>query len=444
MFESLSEKIDKAIRRLSGRARITDINIADAVKDIRRALVDADVNYKIAKGFTDSIKSRALGQDVVKSVEPGQAMIKIVRDEMALLMGERSSDISSEKGLNTILMVGLQGSGKTTFTAKLGFFLKQKKSKRVLLAACDVYRPAAIDQLNTLGAQIGLEVFSIPEEKDPVKIASLAQKRALDEGFDYLLIDTAGRLAIDQALMLEIEAIHSELSPQETLFVVDSMTGQDAVNTAKSFHDILNYTGVVLTKLDGDTRGGAALTIRSVVEVPIKFIGTGEKMEAIDVFHPDRMADRILGMGDVISLVERAQEQFDQEESRKLSKKIANNSFGFDDFLTQIRQIKKMGSVKDLMGMIPGVGKAMKNMDIPDDAFKYIEAMIMAMTLDERRNPAILNGTRRSRIAKGSGRTVADVNKLVKQFDDMSKMMKVMQGKDGQKKIMNMMNNGRG
>jgi|TARA_B110000483_G_scaffold170903_1_gene202218 signal recognition particle subunit SRP54 len=441
MFDSLSEKIDKAIHRLSGRGRITDINIAEAIKDIRRALVDADVNYKIAKDFTDTIKARALGQDVIKAVEPGQVMIKIVRDEMSILMGETSHDISSDNGLNTILMAGLQGSGKTTFTAKLGFLLHQKKGKKVLLAACDVYRPAAIEQLNTLGKQIGLTVFSLPEEKNPITIASMAQKVAKDEGYDYLLVDTAGRLAIDNALMQEISSIHNALRPQETLFVVDSMTGQDAVTTAKTFHEALNYTGVVLTKLDGDTRGGAALSIRSVVKVPIKFIGTGEKMEAIDVFHPSRMADRILGMGDVISLVERAQESFDQDESRKLSKKIASNSFGFDDFLKQIGQIKKMGSVKDLMGMIPGVGKAMKNIDIPDDAFKHIEAMIKSMTPSERSNPSVLNGTRRARIAKGSGRTVADVNKLVKQFNDMSKMMKVMQGKGGQSKMMNMMKN---
>lgn len=441
MFDSLSEKIDKAIHRLSGRGRITDINIAEAIKDIRRALVDADVNYKIAKDFTDTIKARALGQDVIKAVEPGQVMIKIVRDEMSILMGETSHDISSDNGLNTILMAGLQGSGKTTFTAKLGFLLHQKKGKKVLLAACDVYRPAAIEQLNTLGKQIGLTVFSLPEEKNPITIASMAQKVAKDEGYDYLLVDTAGRLAIDNALMQEISSIYNALKPQETLFVVDSMTGQDAVTTAKTFHEALNYTGVVLTKLDGDTRGGAALSIRSVVKVPIKFIGTGEKMEAIDVFHPSRMADRILGMGDVISLVERAQESFDQDESRKLSKKIASNSFGFDDFLKQIGQIKKMGSVKDLMGMIPGVGKAMKNIDIPDDAFKHIEAMIKSMTPSERSNPSVLNGTRRARIAKGSGRTVADVNKLVKQFNDMSKMMKVMQGKGGQSKMMNMMKN---
>tara|TARA_B100000497_G_C7680145_1_gene411455 strand:+ start:223 stop:1554 length:1332 start_codon:yes stop_codon:yes gene_type:complete len=440
MFENLSEKIDKAIHRLSGRSRITDINVADAIKDIRRALVDADVNYKIAKDFTDSIKNRALGQDVIKAVEPGQVMIKIVRDEMSRLMGDNSEDISSENGLNTILMAGLQGSGKTTFTAKLGFFLKEKRKKKILLAACDVYRPAAIDQLNTLGSQIDLTVFSQPDEKNPVKIASLAQKKAREEGYDYLLVDTAGRLAIDEKLMNEISAIHKEIRPNETLFVVDSMTGQDAVNTAKAFNDVLNYTGIVLTKLDGDTRGGAALTIRSVVKVPIKFIGTGEKMDAVDVFYPDRMADRILGMGDVISLVERAQQSFDQEESRKISKKIASNSFGFDDFLKQIRQIKKMGSMKDLMGMIPGVGKAIKNMDIPDDAFKHIEAMIQSMTPYERSTPSVLNGKRRVRIANGSGREISEVNKLIKQFNDMSKMMKMMQGKGGQQKLMNMMN----
>ena len=439
MFENLSEKIDKAIHRLSGRSRITDINVADAIKDIRRALVDADVNYKIAKEFTDSIKNRALGQDVIKAVEPGQVMIKIVRDEMSTLMGSDAEEITAENGLNTILMAGLQGSGKTTFTAKLGSFLKEKRKKKILLAACDVYRPAAIDQLNTLGSQVDLTVFSQLDEKDPVKIASLAQKKAKEEGYDYLLVDTAGRLAIDEKLMKEISAIHKEISPIETLFVVDSMTGQDAVNTAKAFNDVLNYTGIVLTKLDGDTRGGAALTIRSVVNVPIKFIGTGEKMDAIDVFYPDRMADRILGMGDVISLVERAQQSFDQEESRKISKKIASNSFGFDDFLKQIRQIKKMGSMKDLMGMIPGVGKAIKNMDIPDDAFKHIEAMIQSMTPFERSNPSVLNGKRRVRIANGSGREISEVNKLIKQFNDMSKMMKMMQGKGGQQKLMNMM-----
>ena len=441
MFEGLTERIDSAIHRLSGRGRITDINIAETVKEIRRALVDADVNYKIAKDFTDRVKDQAMGQDVIKAVQPGQAMVKIVRDEMAALMGGQAVEIASGTGLQTVLMAGLQGSGKTTFTAKLGLHLKRKKGRKVLLAAADVYRPAAIDQLHTLGAQVSIDVFSMPEEKDPVVIAQKAQQKAKSEGYNYLLIDTAGRLAVDEALMAEIKAIHAAVQPQETLFVVDAMTGQDAVNTAKAFHDALDYSGVILTKLDGDTRGGAALTIRSVVEVPIKFIGTGEKMEALDVFYPERMADRILGMGDVISLVERAQEQFDQEEARKMSKKIATNSFGFDDFLAQIQQVKKMGSMKDLMGMIPGVGKAMKNMDIPDDAFKHVEAMIKSMTPKERENPSILNGNRRARIAKGSGRTVADVNKLVKQFEDMSKMMKMMQGKGGRQQMMNMMKN---
>ena len=441
MFEGLTERIDSAIHRLSGRGRITDINIAETVKEIRRALVDADVNYKIAKEFTDRVKDQAMGQDVIKAVQPGQAMVKIVRDEMAALMGGQAVEIASGTGLQTVLMAGLQGSGKTTFTAKLGSHLKRKKGRKVLLAAADVYRPAAIDQLHTLGTQVTIDVFSMPEEKDPVVIAQKAQQKAKSEGYNYLLIDTAGRLAVDEALMAEIKAIHAAVQPQETLFVVDAMTGQDAVNTAKAFHDALDYSGVILTKLDGDTRGGAALTIRSVVEVPIKFIGTGEKMEALDVFYPERMADRILGMGDVISLVERAQEQFDQEAARKMSKKIATNSFGFDDFLDQIQQVKKMGSMKDLMGMIPGVGKAMKNIDIPDDAFKHVEAMIKSMTPKERENPSILNGNRRARIAKGSGRTVADVNKLIKQFEDMSKMMKMMQGKGGRQQMMNMMKN---
>jgi len=441
MFEGLTERIDSAIHRLSGRGRITDINIAETVKEIRRALVDADVNYKIAKEFTDRVKDQAMGQDVIKAVQPGQAMVKIVRDEMAALMGGQAVEIASGAGLQTVLMAGLQGSGKTTFTAKLGSHLKRKKGRKVLLAAADVYRPAAIDQLHTLGTQVFIDVFSMPEEKDPVVIAQKAQQKAMSEGYNYLLIDTAGRLAVDEALMAEIKAIHAAVQPQETLFVVDAMTGQDAVNTAKAFHDALDYNGVILTKLDGDTRGGAALTIRSVVEVPIKFIGTGEKMEALDVFYPERMADRILGMGDVISLVERAQEQFDQEAARKMSKKIATNSFGFDDFLAQIQQVKKMGSMKDLMGMIPGVGKAMKNMDIPDDAFKHVEAMIKSMTPKERENPSILNGNRRARIAKGSGRTVADVNKLIKQFEDMSKMMKMMQGKGGRQQMMNRMKN---
>jgi signal recognition particle subunit SRP54 len=440
MFESLSEKIDSALHRLSGRSKISDINIAEAVKDIRRALVDADVNYKLAKDFTDRVKDRAMGQDVLKSLEPGQLMVKIVRDEIAELMGGTASEIASGTGLQTVLMAGLQGSGKTTFTAKLGSMLKRKKGRKVLLAAADVHRPAAVNQLKTLGEQISVEVFSIEGEKDAVKIAREAQSYAKQNGFNYLLIDTAGRLAVDEVLMHEISSIREATQPQEILFVVDSMTGQDAVNTAKAFNDALDFTGVILTKLDGDTRGGAALSIRQVVQKPIKFIGTGEKMDALDVFHPDRMADRILGMGDVISLVERAQEQFDEEANRKINKKIATNKFGFDDFLEQIGQIKKMGSMKDLMGMIPGVGKAMKGMDIPDDAFKHLEAMIRSMTPAERSNPSIINGSRRIRIAQGSGRSVSDLNKLIKQFDEMSRMMKMMQGPGGRSQLMSMMN----
>jgi signal recognition particle subunit SRP54 len=440
MFESLSEKIDSALHRLSGRSKISDINVAEAVKDIRRALVDADVNYKLAKDFTDRVKDRAMGQDVLKSLEPGQLMVKIVRDEIAELMGGTASELASGSGLQTVLMAGLQGSGKTTFTAKLGSMLKRKKGRKVLLAAADVHRPAAVNQLKTLGEQISVEVFSIEGEKDAVKIAREAQSYAKQNGFNYLLIDTAGRLAVDEVLMREISSIREATQPQEILFVVDSMTGQDAVNTAKAFNDALDFTGVILTKLDGDTRGGAALSIRQVVQKPIKFIGTGEKMDALDVFHPDRMADRILGMGDVISLVERAQEQFDEEANRKINKKIATNKFGFDDFLEQIQQIKKMGSMKDLMGMIPGVGKAMKGMDIPDDAFKHLEAMIRSMTPAERSNPSIINGSRRIRIAQGSGRTVSDLNKLIKQFDEMSRMMKMMQGPGGRSQLMSMMN----
>jgi len=440
MFESLSEKIDSALHRLSGRSKISDINIAEAIKDIRRALVDADVNYKLAKDFTDRVKDRAMGQDVLKSLEPGQLMVKIVRDEIAELMGGTASELASGTGLQTVLMAGLQGSGKTTFTAKLGSMLKRKKGRKVLLAAADVHRPAAVNQLKTLGEQISVEVFSIEGEKDAVKIAREAQSYAKQNGFNYLLIDTAGRLAVDEVLMREISSIREATQPQEILFVVDSMTGQDAVNTAKAFNDVLDFTGVILTKLDGDTRGGAALSIRQVVQKPIKFIGTGEKMDALDVFHPDRMADRILGMGDVISLVERAQEQFDEEANRKINKKIATNKFGFDDFLEQIQQIKKMGNMKDLMGMIPGVGKAMKGMDIPDDAFKHLEAMIRSMTPAERSNPSIINGSRRIRIAQGSGRTVSDLNKLIKQFDEMSRMMKMMQGPGGRSQLMSMMN----
>jgi signal recognition particle subunit SRP54 len=437
MFESLSQKIEKAVHRLSGRSRLTEINVAEAVKDIRRALLDADVSYKVAKQFTDDVREKALGSDVLTSLQPGQVMVKIVRDEMAALMGNTASELDLKGHFNVVLMAGLQGSGKTTFTAKLANLLQKKKGKKVLLVAADVYRPAAIDQLQVLGEQIGAEVFTLAGETDAVRIAKEGVAHGRSRGFNVVLVDTAGRLAVDETLMTEIKAIHRAVEPTETLFVVDSMTGQDAVNTAKAFHDALDYTGVVLTKLDGDTRGGAALTIRAVVDVPVKFIGTGEKMEALDVFHPDRMADRILGMGDVVSLVERAQEQFNEEEARKIQKKIAQNRFGFDDFLGQIQQIKKMGNMKDLMGMIPGMSKAMAGVEVDDDAFKYIEAMIHSMTPAERSNPSVLNASRRKRIASGSGRSVEDVNKLIKQFEDMSKVMRMMQGEGGRRQMMN-------
>jgi signal recognition particle subunit SRP54 len=437
MFESLSQKIEKAVHRLSGRSRLTEINVAEAVKDIRRALLDADVSYKVAKQFTDDVREKALGSDVLTSLQPGQVMVKIVRDEMAALMGNTASELDLKGHFNVVLMAGLQGSGKTTFTAKLANLLQKKKGKKVLLVAADVYRPAAIDQLQVLGSQIGAEVFTLAGETDAVRIAKEGVAHGRSRGFNVVLVDTAGRLAVDDTLMAEIKAIHQAVEPTETLFVVDSMTGQDAVNTAKAFHDALSYTGVVLTKLDGDTRGGAALSIRAVVDVPVKFIGTGEKLEALDVFHPDRMADRILGMGDVVSLVERAQEQFNEEEARKIQKKIAQNRFGFDDFLGQIQQIKKMGNMKDLMGMIPGMSKAMAGVEVDDDAFKYIEAMIHSMTPAERTNPAVLNASRRKRIALGSGRSVEDVNKLIKQFEDMSKVMRMMQGEGGRRQMMN-------
>ena len=437
MFESLSQKIEKAVHRLSGRSRLTEINVAEAVKDIRRALLDADVSYKVAKQFTDDVREKALGSDVLTSLQPGQVMVKIVRDEMAALMGNTASELDLKGHFNVVLMAGLQGSGKTTFTAKLANLLQKKKGKKVLLVAADVYRPAAIDQLQVLGSQIGAEVFTLAGETDAVRIAKEGVAHGRSRGFNVVLVDTAGRLAVDETLMAEIKAIHQAVEPTETLFVVDSMTGQDAVNTAKAFHDALSYTGVVLTKLDGDTRGGAALSIRAVVDVPVKFIGTGEKLEALDVFHPDRMADRILGMGDVVSLVERAQEQFNEEEARKIQKKIAQNRFGFDDFLGQIQQIKKMGNMKDLMGMIPGMSKAMAGVEVDDDAFKYIEAMIHSMTPAERTNPAALNASRRKRIALGSGRSVEDVNKLIKQFEDMSKVMRMMQGEGGRRQMMN-------
>ena len=439
MFDNLSDRLEGAFKVLQGNHKITELNIADSVKQIRRALVEADVSFKIAKQFTNDVKEKALGSGVLTAVKPGQAMVKIVRDEMAELMGGQAEGLNLTGKPAVILMAGLQGSGKTTHSAKLANFLKNKKTKKPLLVACYVYRPAAINQLHVLGEQLGIEVFSEEGNQNPVSIATNALSHAKSNGHNVVIVDTAGRLAVDEEMMAEIGNIHQAITPSETLFVVDSMTGQDAVNTAKAFNDVLNFDGVILTKLDGDTRGGAALTIKSVVNKPIKFIGTGEKMEALDVFHPDRMADRILGMGDVVSLVERAQEQFDEQEARKMSKKIATDSFGFDDFMNQIQQIKKMGNMKDLMGMIPGMGKAIKDIDIDDDSFKHIEAMINSMTLDERQQPDIINGSRRKRIASGSGRTVQDVNNLLKQFTDMRKMMKMMQSGGGRRGMMNMM-----
>ncbi|MDA9087366.1 signal recognition particle protein, partial [Polaribacter sp.] len=414
------------------------VNVAETLKEVRRALLDADVNFKIAKDFTKKVQTQALGQDVLTTLNPGQLMIKLVKDQLTLLMGGETVGVNLGGAPTVILMSGLQGSGKTTFSGKLANFLKTKKSKEVLLVGCDVYRPAAINQLQVVGDQIGVEVYAEVENKNPVEISKNAVKYAKANGKNVVIIDTAGRLAVDEEMMKEISEIHKTVQPQETLFVVDAMTGQDAVNTAKAFNDILNFDGVVLTKLDGDTRGGAALSIKSIVNKPIKFIGTGEKMDAIDIFHPDRMADRILGMGDVISLVERAQDQYDEEEARKLQKKIAKNQFGFDDFLTQIQQIKKMGSMKDLMGMIPGAGKAMKDVDIDDDAFKGIEAIIHSMTPLERSTPNSIDSSRKKRIAKGSGTSINAVNQLMKQFNQMSKMMKMMQGGGG-KKMMQMM-----
>ncbi len=438
MFNNLSEKLDKALHVLKGHGSITEVNVAETLKEVRRALLDADVNFKIAKGFTNRVKEKALGQDVLTSLQPGQLMVKLVKDELTELMGGDTAGINLSGTPSVILMSGLQGSGKTTFSGKLANYLKSKKSKNPLLVACDVYRPAAIDQLHVVGDQIGIEVFSDRGNNNPVEIAQNAIAHAKQNGFNVVIVDTAGRLAIDEAMMTEIENIHKAIKPQETLFVVDSMTGQDAVNTAKTFNDRLNFEGVILTKLDGDTRGGAAISIKSVVDKPIKFIGTGEKMEAIDVFHPSRMADRILGMGDVVSLVERAQEQFDEVEARKLQKKIAKNQFGFDDFLKQIQQVKKMGNMKDLIGMIPGAGKAMKDVDIDDDAFKGIEAIIHSMTPEERSTPSVINASRKKRIGKGSGTSVQEVNQLMKQFNQMSKMMKMMQG-GGSRKMMQAM-----
>jgi signal recognition particle subunit SRP54 len=435
MFENLSDRLERSFKLLKGEGRITEINVAETLKDIRKALLDADVNYKVAKTFTDTVKEKALGQNVLTSVKPGDLMVKIVHDELAALMGGETAELNLKNKPSIILMSGLQGSGKTTFSGKLAKMLKDKKGKNPLLVADDVYRPAAIEQLKVLGEQIGVTVYSEPENKNPVQIAQNAIKQAKKYGNDVVIIDTAGRLAVDEQMMNEIASIKSAVNPDEVLFVVDAMTGQDAVNTAKEFNDRLDFQGVVLTKLDGDTRGGAALSIRTVVDKPIKFVGTGEKMEAIDPFHPTRMADRILGMGDIVSLVEKAQEQYDEEEARRLQKKIAKNQFDFNDFLSQIHQIKKMGNLKDLASMIPGVGKMMKDIDIDDNAFKSIEAIIYSMTPAERTNPGILNGHRRMRIAKGSGTNMAEVNKLLKQFEETRKMMKMMtvakQGKGG-------------
>jgi signal recognition particle subunit SRP54 len=440
MFNNLSEKLDKALHVLKGHGRISEINVAETLKEVRRALLDADVNYKIAKEFTNKVKEKALGQNVLTTLQPGQLMVKIVKDELTALMGGEVEEVNLSASPSVILMSGLQGSGKTTFSGKLANYLKTKKTKKPMLVACDVYRPAAIDQLHIVGEQVGVEVYSDQGNNDPVAIAKAGIAAAKAKGCNVVIIDTAGRLAVDEAMMSEIANIHKAIQPQETLFVVDAMTGQDAVNTAKAFNDILNFDGVILTKLDGDTRGGAAISIKSVVNKPIKFIGTGEKMEAIDVFYPARMAERILGMGDVVSLVERAQEQFDEEEARKIQKKIAKNQFGFDDFLSQIQQVKKMGNMKDLMGMIPGAGKMMKDVDIDDDAFKHIEAIIQSMTPQERSKPTLLNNSRKKRIGSGSGTSIQQVNQLMKQFNQMSKMMKMMQGGGG-RKMMEMMKN---
>ena len=428
MFENLSERLERSFKILKGEGKITEINVAETLKDVRRALLDADVNYKVAKTFTDTVKKKALGMNVLTAVKPGQMMVKLVHDELADLMGGESVGLRLEGRPAIILMSGLQGSGKTTFSGKLANMLKKKQHKNPLLVACDVYRPAAIEQLKVVGGQVGVPVYSEDGNKDVVEIARNAIKEAKAKSYDVVIIDTAGRLAVDEEMMNEIETLKNSVNPDETLFVVDAMTGQDAVNTAKEFNDRLDFDGVVLTKLDGDTRGGAAISIRTVVTKPIKFVGTGEKMEAIDAFHPARMADRILGMGDIVSLVERAQEQFDEEEAKRLQKKIQKNKFDFNDFLGQIQQIKKMGNIKDLASMIPGVGKAIKDIDIDDDAFKGIEAIILSMTPKERTNPEILNTSRRARIARGSGTTVQEVNRLIKQFDQTRKMMKMVTG----------------
>ena len=428
MFENLSDRLERSFKILKGEGKITEINVAETLKDVRRALLDADVNYKVAKSFTETVKQKAMGMNVLTAIKPGQLMVKIVHDELAELMGGETVGLKLDGKPSIILMSGLQGSGKTTFSGKLANMLKTKQNKRPLLVACDVYRPAAIQQLHVVGESVGVPVYSEPENKDVIAIAQNAIREAKAKNNDVVIIDTAGRLAVDEQMMNEIASLKDAVNPNETLFVVDSMTGQDAVNTAKEFNDRLDFDGVVLTKLDGDTRGGAALSIRTVVTKPIKFIGTGEKMEAIDAFHPSRMADRILGMGDVVSLVERAQEQYDEEEARKLQKKIMKNKFDFNDFYNQIQQIKKMGNLKDLAGMIPGVGKAIKDVDIDDDAFKSIEAIIQSMTPKERTNPEILNTSRRQRIAKGSGTNIQEVNRLIKQFDQTRKMMKMVTG----------------
>ncbi|MDH1881389.1 MULTISPECIES: signal recognition particle protein [Empedobacter] len=441
MFQNLQDKLDKALHTLKGKGQITEINVAETVKEVRRALVDADVSYKVAKDFTNTVKEKALGENVITSLNPGQLMVKIVHDELAKLMGGEVTELKVDDNPTIILIAGLQGSGKTTFSGKLANFLKTKKNKKVLLVAGDVYRPAAINQLQVLGEQIGVDVYADLENKNPVEIAQSAIVQAKQNGNNVIIVDTAGRLAIDEQMMDEIRRVHQTVNPTETLFVVDSMTGQDAVNTAKAFNEVLNYNGVVLTKLDGDTRGGAALTIRTVVDKPIKFISTGEKMEALDVFYPERMADRILGMGDVVSLVERAQEQFDEEEAKRLQKKIAKNSFDFDDFLKQIQQIKRMGNMKDLVGMIPGAGKALKDVDIDDNAFKGVEAIIHSMTKKERQNPNIIDNSRKKRIAAGSGTSLQEVNQLLKQFSEMGKMMKFMNSANGKKMMETMSKN---
>jgi len=426
MFENLTDKFEKAFKVLRGQGQISEINVAETLKEVRRALLDADVSFNTAKEFTNTVKEKALGRDVLNVLSPGQLMTKICHEELVELMGGNEVEINVKGAPAVVLMSGLQGSGKTTFSGKLANYLKSKKGKTPLLVACDVYRPAAIDQLHVLGDQLGIEVFSNKEEKNPVLIAQAAIQYAKAKGFNVVIVDTAGRLAIDEKMMAEIAAVKAAINPTETLFVVDAMTGQDAVNTAKTFNDIINFDGVVLTKMDGDTRGGAALSIKAVVNKPIKFVGTGEKMDALDIFYPTRMADRILGMGDVVSLVERAQEQFDEVEAKKLQRKIQKNTFDFNDFLSQIQQVKKMGNMKDSMGMIPGVGKAMKDVEIEDDAFKCVEAIIHSMTPDERANPNIINGNRKNRLAKGSGTNIQEVNKLIKQFEDTKKMMKMM------------------